>query len=188
MNVTMRAPMTMAQFLAWEERQDLKHEFDGIAPQAMSGGTVAHAAIQRNLAFSITGRLRGKPCQFYGSDLKIEVAGSIRYPDGIVVCTPLAPGIRVVSEPVVIFEILSESTGRTDLTIKNREYAATPSVMRYVILEQDAIAGTEFARVGDDWVGHILNADSILRMPEIGIDCPLAELYDGLDLQARAEA
>ena len=74
MNLAVRKPMSLAEFLEWEERQELRYEFDGVEPSAMTGGTVAHATIQRNLAVAIGGRLRGKPCQFYGSDLKIRVA------------------------------------------------------------------------------------------------------------------
>ncbi len=92
MNVALRKPMTIAEFLAWEERQEFKHEFDGVRIIAMAEGTAAHARVQRNLAIAIGGgRLRGKPCEFYGSDLKIEAAGSIRYPDGFVACTPVPP-------------------------------------------------------------------------------------------------
>jgi Uma2 family endonuclease len=176
-----RPRMSLAEFLAWEERQALRYEFDGFQPVAMTGGTAAHAAIQRNLAFSIGGRLRGRPCQFYGNDLKIEVAGRIRYPDGFVVCTPVAPQAKLARDPVVIFEVLSDSTGRTDLVTKNREYAATPSVRRYLILAQDEIGATLFERLGDDWVGHVLTADAVLRMPEIDIELPLAELYEGIE-------
>lgn len=170
-------PMTLAEFLDWEERQPLKHEFDGLRPVGMTGGTATHAAIQRNIAIAIGSLLRGSPCRFFGSDLKIEVAGRIRYPDGFVVCTPVPAAATVVRDPVVVFEVLSPSTQGTDLVLKNREYAATTSVRRYVILAQDTIGGTMFERAVDDWVGHVLDGDSILRMPEIGIELPLVELY-----------
>jgi hypothetical protein len=52
------------------------------------------------------------------------------------------------------------------------------------VLAQDAPGGTMFERVGTDWVGHLLGADSVLRMREIGIEVPVAELYDGIDLSA----
>jgi Uma2 family endonuclease len=177
-------PLDLQSFLAWEERQELKHEFDGLVAVAMVGGTAAHSIIQGNIAAAMIARLRGAPCRFYGSDLKIQVAGSIRYPDGFVCCTRLPPNTKIVTDPVVIFEVLSESTARTDLGAKNREYEATPSVRRYIVLEQDAIAGTQFERVGDEWVGHILRENSILRMPEIGLELPLAEFYDGIDLSS----
>ncbi len=180
MNGALRKSMTLAEFLQWEERQELKYEFDGIAPVAMAGGTRAHARIQRNLALSVGGRLRGKPCEFFGSDLKIEIAGHIRYPDGFVTCSPGADATTVVRDPVVIFEVLSPSTSSTDRILKNEEYRATPSVQRYVMLEQDRVAATVFFRAGDDWVGRVFVGDAILAMPEIGIDIPLAELYEGL--------
>jgi len=175
-------PMTLAEFLAWEERQPLKYEFDGCRPVAMAGGTTAHARIQRNLAISIGGRLIAKPCEFFGSDIKIEVAGRIRYPDGFVVCSRPTDDMTVHRDPVVIFEILSEGTASRDVIVKNREYAATPSVRRYVVLPQDYIGASVFERIGDDWIGHVLDAEATLKMPEIGIEVPLAELYRGVEL------
>jgi len=182
MNAPLRKPMTLESFLEWEDRQPLKHEFDGVRAIAMAGGTVNHARIQKNLTLSVGGRLRGQKCEFFGSDLKIEVVGRIRYPDGFVTCSPLTGDGKTVAEPVVIFEVLSESTSRTDIVTKNDEYASTPSVKRYVVLAQDAIGGTMFERIGDDWVGHLLVANSILRMPEIDVEFPLAELYEDVDL------
>lgn len=142
MNLALRKTMTLPEFLAWEERQGLRHEFDGARPVAMTGGTFAHALIQGNLAASLIGRLRGKPCRFVGSDLKIEAAGNIRYPDGFVTCSAAASTATVIRDPVVIFEILSPSTSSTDRIVKNEEYRATPSVRRYVILEQDRVAAS----------------------------------------------
>jgi Uma2 family endonuclease len=137
--------------------------------------------IQRNLAIVIGGRLRGAPGQFLGSDLKIETARGYRYPDGFLVCNPVAPRATIVPDPVVIFEVLSDSTGSIDLVTKNHEYAAIPSVRRYVVLAQDEMAGSMFERIDSDWVGHLLNADSVLHMSEIVIEVALAELYEGVE-------
>jgi Uma2 family endonuclease len=188
MNIAMRKRMTLEQFLAWEDRQELRYEFDGFQPIAMTGGTAAHAGIQRNIVFSLTGRLRGKPCQPYGSELKIAVAGHIRYPDAFVVCTPVPNKAKVVSDPVVVFEVLSESTAREDVFAKNAEYRATPSIQRYVILEQTRAAAVVFARKGEDWVSDVVTDEGVLRMPEIGIAVPLAELYADIDLSAEADS
>ena len=189
MNLALRKPMTLAEFLAWEERQPLRYEFDGVGPMAMTGGTFAHAVIQRNLAFALTGRLRGKPCQFAGSDFKIQVAdGHIRYPDGMVVCTTVDPKATVARDPVVVFEVLSPSTAAYDRIVKAREYQATPSIRRYVMLEQDSVGATVYARAGDAWTHDILIADSILALPEIGVEVPLAELYEGIAFDDEPEA
>src|SRR5208282_5610611 len=181
MNLALRQPMTLAQFLEWEERQPLRYEFDGIGPVAMTGGTLAHARIQRNLAFALTGRLRGKPCEFLGSDLKIKTTDDhVRYPDGFVTCTGGENASTVVSDPVVIFEVLSPSTAGKDRIVKAREYQATPSVERYVMLEQTRIGATVHVRAQDGWSVLVLKDDDILAMPEIGLAIPLTEFYEGL--------
>lgn len=186
MNVALRKPWTMEQFLDWEERQELRHEFDGFRPEAMTGGTAAHERIKMNLAAALVSRLRGKPCQPFGSDLKVQTDHSVRYPDAFVVCTPVPPKSTVVRDPVVIFEVLSPSTGLKDRITKNQEYRSLPSVRRYVMLEQDSMAATVFERSGDDWVGHLLTQDALLRIPEIGIEVLLAELYEGIEFPEEA--
>ena len=189
MNLALRKPMTLAEFLEWEERQPMRYEFDGVGPVAMAGGSVRHAQIQRNLAFTFTARLRGKPCQFLGSDLKIQTEEDhARYPDGIVICSPLTGGETIVDAPVVIFEVLSPSTTHTDRFVKAREYQRMPSVQRYVMLEQDSVNAVVYARSGETWTHEILIGDSILALPEIGVELPLAELYEGVVFEARQDS
>jgi len=184
MDVAIRKPMTLAQFLAWEERQELRYEFDGFQAVAMTGGTDAHEAIGGVLRAILRERLKGKPCRVRGPTLKIEVAGRIRYPDAFVYCTPVAPKDTIVRDPVVVFEVASPGTSRTDRIDKLREYQATPSIRRYVILEQDSIAATVFSRLGSDWIARALTEGDVLRMPEIGIELPLADIYADVPLAA----
>lgn len=194
MSLALRRPtMTLADFLDWEARQEGKWEFDGTAPVAMAGGSVAHAAIGRNLAISVGGRLRarGGPCDFFGSDLKLVLAETSRYPDGMVVCAPLDARASSASEPTVVFEVLSPSTAETDRVAKAREYRDTPSVRRYVMLEQGRAAATVYARDADDparWSVTLLFEGDALALPEAGIEVPMAELYLGLDFGAPAAA
>ena len=180
--------MSLDEFLAWEERQERKWEFDGAQPVAVVGVTNAHAAIQVNLLASLAQRLRGGPCRPVGSDLKIRVSGSIRYPDAFVVCSLVAPDATVVTEPVVVFEILSPSTEHVDLVVKSAEYRATPSIQRYVILQQMAAGATVHSRRGGDWVAEPVFGDgALLRMPEIGAEIPLAEIYLDVAFPVREE-
>jgi len=97
-----------------------------------------------------------------------------------VLCSDLDPSLKIVRNPVVIFEVLSPSTAAKDRIVKAREYQATPSVKRYVMLEQDRIGATVYVRAQDGWSVLILKDDDILAMPEIGLDIPLAEFYEGL--------
>ena len=189
MNVTLRPRLTKEEFLAWEERQDLRYEFDGHKVTAMVGATQAHELIVTNILLALGVRLRGGPCRVFGSGMKIEAAGSIRYSDVTVACGPLQPRERLLTDPVIVFEVESDSTALLDQTVKNPEYEATPSIMRYVMLSQDSIAATVFARVGDVWAGSLVTDPAkVLAMPEIGAEVPLGEFYEGVTLPAPGTA
>ncbi len=177
MNGALRKPMSLDEFLAWEERQPICYEFDGFQPLAMTGGTDAHEAIGNTLRALLHERLRGKPCRVRGPTLKIKVMGRIRYPDAFVYCVPVPSGETVIKEPVVVFEVLSPGTSRTDRIEKLREYQSTQSIQRYVILEQDSIAAMVFERHGADWDARALTAGDALRMPEIEVELRLSDIY-----------
>ncbi len=182
MSVALHKSMTVTEFLVWEERQETRWEFDGFEPVAMTGGTRAHEIIGGNILIAVQTRLAGGPCRAFGANLKIEVAGRIRYPDAFVACTPGAANQTVVTDPVVVFEVLSESTSRTDRIAKLREYGAPSSIQRYVILEQDAIAAMVFVRKGADLVAEALTAGDTLQMPEIDAVVPMQEFYTGIEI------
>jgi Uma2 family endonuclease len=181
MNVALRKPMTLTEFLAWEERQELRYEFDGFQPVAMTGGTLVHDLITFNVRKSLDTRLAGQPCRPWGPNVKILTPGKARYPDALVTCTPTNPSATVVDQPVVVFEVVSEDTARTDRIEKLREYQATPSIQRYVILEQKSIGAAVFTRRGEDWIATALTEENTLAMPEIGIEVPVSEFYAGLE-------
>jgi len=174
--------MTIDEFLAWERRQEPRYEFDGFGPVAMTGSSIAHSIIGSNLVRALEDRLRGKPCRAFRGDVKIIVAGRVRYPDALVTCTPVSQQSDIVPEPVVVFEIISPGNASTDRITKNNEYRGTPSILRYVMLEQVRMAATVFTREGDDWVGRVVSGDAALAMTEVGIELPLAELYPNVEL------
>lgn len=191
MSTALRTTMTLKDFLAWEDRQERKHEFDGFEPVAMAGGTEAHAILQRNLAISLGVRLRDQrgPCRFLGADARLVTGlGTSRYPDGMITCTPPDPRRTTQHEPVVVFEVLSDSTAATDRVAKAREYHATPSIQLYVMLEQTGIAATVYTRTpAGPWSVTLLTDHDALALPEVGLDpIPLAELYAELDLAPTA--
>lgn len=178
-------PMTPEEFLAWEARQELKWEFDGFQPVAMTGGTFGHSRIQGNLVAALIARLRGRPCQPCGPDVRVPIPGGrYRYPDALVVCRPVRPDAVEVPDPVVLFEVLSGGTAHTDRVVKLREYRSVPSVRRYVMLEQDEALATVVARTETGWSIDQVDAAGTLALPEIGVEIPLAELYEGIGFEA----
>lgn len=169
--------MTLAEFLAWEERQPTRYEFDGARPVAVTGGTVMHNRIMRRLHRLLEQRLEGTACEPFGPDVEIIVDGRARYADAVVSCSPQPDQSQIIEDPVVVFEVLSESTSRTDRIERVREYQATSSIRRYVIVEQDSIGATVFARDGGTWSASALSDGDMLRMPEINVNVILDELY-----------
>jgi Uma2 family endonuclease len=169
--------MTAEEFLAWEER----YEFDGFRPVAMTGGTFAHGVIGGNVRTELDNKLRGSRGTPLGPDMKIAAAGRFRYPDAIVICSPVDRKATVIADPVVVFEVLSDGTVRIDHFDKLHEYIATPSIRRYVILEQDGIGATVYVRDGDRMVVETLARGDTLRLPEIEVEIPVDALYRGVE-------
>ncbi len=180
--------MTLAAFLEWEQLQEDRYEFDGLNVVAMTGGTWNHAAIQRNLIGLLYNRLRGHRCQAFGSELKIQSRHSIRYPDAFVTCSPVPPGALVAADSVIVLEILSESTSYTDRIEKNREYRDTPSIQRYVILEQLKPAATVYSGMGETWAVEVLVGEAVLALPEIDTSLSLGDIYEGIAFPPAAPA
>ncbi len=183
MNVAVRKPWTQAQFFPWAEAQDTRYEFDGFQPVAMTGGNLDHSRVFGNLYTALKTRLRNGPCEPLGPDAGIETVNkAVRYPDALVTCSKGDGKSRLVPGVVAVFEILSPNSGRVDRIVKVREYAAVPSIRRYVILESSSVGLMVMERQdpGEAWRTTVLAEGDVLRMPEIDIEIPVAEIYDGI--------
>ena len=153
----------------WEERQGLRYEFDGVEPVAMTGGTVGHCAqfpgkLQQSLVW---GKAEGKEetCRFGRATSRSGKSLTTTFVTRTAWSCTLAhpdPAAKVVRDPVVIFEVLSPSTAAKDRIVKAREYQATPSVKRYVMLEQERIGATVHVRAQDGWSVLVLKDDDTL--------------------------
>ena len=180
---TIVKPMTQTEFLDWAQTQDGRYEFDGFRPVAMTGGTGGHGRIARNLMTQLTNKLRGSTCEPSGSDGPgvATIDNKIRYPEAVVTCTRYSDRDRLIPNPVMVFEVLSDSTRHIDLTLKLVEYAAVPTIKRYILIEQDTVAVTVHARQANEpWNTIVLLAGSTLSLPEIGIELLVTDLYDGV--------
>jgi Uma2 family endonuclease len=114
---------------------------------------------------------------------RATIGDSVRYPDGLVTCSPRTGEEYVTPNVVVVFEVTSPTSRRTDRIVKIREYAAVPSILRYDIVESASIGLTVLERQSGDQKRTVttLMADDTMPLPEIGIEIPVAELCDGVD-------
>ena len=183
MTIPLRQPWTQDRFFAWAETQERRYEFDGFQPVAMNGGSWNHDRISRNIHLALRPRLRGTPCQTAGPNAGVATIGDIvRYPDALVTCSKGPGESRLIPGVVIVFEVLSPGSGGIDRIVKLREYLAVPSIKRYVILESALIGLTVLVKQSDGaWSASSLTAEDTLRLPEIGIEVPVTELYEDVE-------
>lgn len=179
--------ISIADYLAGEELSDVKHEYLGGAVHAMAAATNQHNTIATSAILSIGSQLRGKPCQPFNSDTKvrIEFPDHVRfyYPDALVVCRPNPASDHFQDLPVVIIEVLSAATRRSDLGEKRDAYLTIPSLKVLLFVEPDFPAVTVHRRKceGGFALEYHSTLESTIHLPEIDASLPLAELYERVE-------
>jgi Uma2 family endonuclease len=174
---------TFADYLAYEDGSNVKHEFFEGEIYAMAGGTPEHAALAAAVTTVIGAQLGEGPCRVFSSDLKVRVSatGLVSYPDVTVVCGPLEhdPESRiVVVNPTLIVEVLSDSTEEWDRGEKLEHYRRIPS-LRECLLVSHRIPELELLRRGSDgsWSRQVAGAGGTLQLLSIGGSLSVDDLY-----------
>ncbi len=177
------------EYLAAEVLAEVKHEYLGGAVYAMAGASEAHNIIAMNLYGVLHRQLRGKPCQPFGSDMKVRLrpldATYFYYPDAMIACDPTDVGHGWRERPAALFEIISEETRRVDEREKRVPYLQLPSLTAYVRIEQDRAEVLVDRRTADGWqTERLCGAEAVVRLPELGVELPLADLYERVTFPA----
>jgi len=176
---------TTETFLAWEDRQEGKHEFDGVRVIPMTGGSVAHQVIVFNLCVLLARLLAGSPLRAL-HEMRVRIGNRIRYPDVVVCPTTVPQTQRTLIDAVVVFEVLSDDTAATDRIAKLRDYAAIPSLRYYVMLEQTSRGAIICQRAeGETWITNALTQGAI-ELAEPDLSLRLDDIYQGLVFPADA--
>jgi len=177
-------PMTEAEYLAFERESDIKHEFVDGEIFAMAGASWHHTVIVANINTHLNIELENSSCISVTNDMKVYVASekSFRYPDVVVVCGD--PQFRegepdVLTNPIVIFEVLSPSTELRDRSIKYFEYQQIQSLQDYILVAQDTYRMEIFSRTNTKGWLHTMtsNLDDALTIPSIDIMLKLNAVY-----------
>ncbi|MEB4590898.1 Uma2 family endonuclease [Candidatus Thiothrix sp. Deng01] len=144
--------ITVEEYLAGEEGSEIKHEYVDGQIYAMAGGSLKHNLIASNISGLLWNHLRGQPCFPLSSDMLVKTLGKrFRYPDVVVVCeNDSSEDEQVMANPILIVEVLSKSTRKKDKGEKRLEYLAIPSLLEYVLIEQD-FAEVEVQRRSVGW-------------------------------------
>jgi Uma2 family endonuclease len=157
---------------------------------AMAGGTVDHAVIGTNIASVLRSAVKGKNCRVAQSDLRVRVSntGLHTYPDIVMVCgkAQMAGDIPdTIENPVLIVEVLSNSTERYDRGRKYARYRSIPSLMHYILIDQETAEVEHFERQSDgSWLmRETYGLSSVFRIHSLGIEIPMAEIYAGIEFE-----
>lgn len=148
--------MTYAEYLAAEEASDVKHEYLRGEVFAMAGGTLEHSRLAVNMAGELRNVLAGRRCVVFNSDARLRIAATDRatYPDVMVVCGHVeraADDPEAIANPVVIVEVLSDSTEADDRGEKFAHYRRLASLREYILVSQRGPRIEVFHREGDHW-------------------------------------
>ncbi len=181
---------TIEEYLALEDKAAYKSEYYNGVVWAMSGGSLNHSAISSNTNYTLKNALRSEnnKCRVFSSDLKIKVekSNSIFYPDGMVICgkpTYSENRTDMVTNPILIIEVLSPSTENFDRGKKFQKYRTIPSFKEYVLISQkQAKVEVWYKEDFDLWrISHAYGLEGIVKLRSINCEVSLADIYYMID-------
>lgn len=178
--------MTRQEYFAWEFEQPEKHEYWRGEVFAMVGVRQSHAIVAGNCFALLKAHLRGSGCRAYISDVMLEVerADAVFYPDVMVSCEPSdLAAVRVLRQPKVIIEVLSDSTAAFDRGAKFAAYRQLDSLQEYVLIDPERPAIEIFRRTdGGDWLLAVHDAEQGLVLRSLDFSASWAEVFEDLPL------
>ena len=175
--------MSYAEYAASEAAAEARHEYLRGEVYAMAGGTLEHAALAAALAREVGVALAGRPCRTFSADarVRIEATDMTTYPDLSVVCGELvraAGDERAIVNPIVIFEVLSDSTEGYDRGAKASHYRHIPSLQEYVLVSQNEHhVEVQRRNASGHWEIHEFGIGDQVRLESLDVALSLDALY-----------
>ena len=170
-------------YLEGELRSEVKHEYLAGVVHAMAGARNVHNDIAGNIFAALHAQLRGQPCRPHNSDTKVRLRlpTGLRfyYPDAQVTCQPNPPTDSYQDQPIVVAEVISAATRRTDEGEKLDGYCALPSLEVYMLVESERALVIAYRRAATGFVREVFSGlDAVIPLACIGAALPLAEIYE----------
>ena len=177
--------LTEKEYLAIERRAEFRSEFHRGEMFAMVGASRRHNRIVTNLVTALDNQLRARPCNVYSNDMRVRVTstGLFTYPDVVVTCGKEAfadDEQDTLLDPLVIFEVLSDSTEAYDRGQKFEHYQNIDSLSTYVLVAQKATRIERYVRHegGRAWIyTEAHETDAIFGIEAIACELKLEEVY-----------
>jgi len=185
--------LTPDEYLLIERRAEIKSEYvDGVM-YAMAGASPNHNIVLSNLITELNLPLRPTPCLVFPSDMKVRIPDRRKYlyPDVSVVCRqPVYADDEkdVLLNPLLVIEILSESTASYDRSRKFLWYQQIESLEEYVLVSQDEpLVETYYRQPDGTWTYTKLDSlDATLTLRSVNCALPLQTVYSKVEFPPRA--
>ena len=178
---------TLEEYFALEQVGEARYEYWDGDILCMSGGTERHYTISENLRTLLPQILKGRNCLPYSGAVPIQTPSlpPYRYPDASVVCgKPVfvnVGGIDVLTNPILVVEVLAPGTEQFDKTAKRDAYQKLASLKEYLIVAQDAPHITRYHRQGRRWLRQDFgDLKASLTLTSINNQMLIADIYAGI--------
>jgi Uma2 family endonuclease len=180
--------MTLEEFLRWDDGTDTRYELIDGFPVAMAPPAEAHRILAVRLVSRIDAALAGsRPCnaQIEPGVVRPDRANSYYVLDIAVTCEPNKPGRQAMVDPILIVEILSPSTERTDRRLKLPAYQIIESVREIMLIDADSHHAELYRRENDHWgIQLVRGAEATLYLTSVDLRISISELYEGIAIPA----
>lgn len=180
--------LTAAEYLEAERKATGKHELMNGKIITMTGASLKHNRIVSNLIIEIGSILKGKSCEVFPSDMRVNIpsSNSFTYPDLTIVCGKpelLDDHFDNLLNPTVIIEVLSPSTESYDRGNKFFTYQQIPSFKEYILVDSTSLTIQTIVKKDDGlWqFAAITNPASTLTIHSISQTILVSDVYDGVD-------
>lgn len=186
--------MTLEEYFEFDKNAEGRFEyFDGELFE-MSGVSPNHARVERNLTVRLTDLAFDKGCEVFVSNLRVKIPtmSFYRYPDLSIVCGKAefvqVAGLDCLSNPILIVEVLSESTEKFDRGGKFTEYKPIPSFSEYLLISSMSVNVTLYQKQNDRfWFYSEYVAGESFHLNTLDIDISVDELYTSVDFSLPAD-
>lgn len=176
----LKAKISIEEYLSGEEVSPTRHEFLDGEVYAMAGASQNHNRIAINLSNALSRHLESSTCEPYAEGMKVKTSEDVfYYPDVLVTCEGNFKNPYYSEAPILIIEVTSPSTAQIDRREKLRAYQQMPSVLEYVLVDQDKIAVEIHRRQPDArWITYFFNHnDEEFTLESVDLNMLLTEVY-----------
>jgi Uma2 family endonuclease len=186
--VTETKTYTADEYFTLEMESETRNEYRNGVIVPMPGGTPTHNELIRALVVVLSLGLRGKPYQVFVADQRLWVPArdAYTYPDVMVVPRPveLQPGRKdTVMNPLLIVEVLSDSTKAYDRDEKFAAYRTIPTFQEYLLIDQGRCQVEQFTKQGaNQWLfTEYSDRAARVALGSLGVELAVADLYENIE-------